>query len=144
MPKRLIVSGCQAPIDKGIYYSHISDLDDQSFFEALYEHDCIASQLMENPEAVAEKLAVIRSDFCLRETYNATDDQVLNLPIDVFAGSRDLIPLGNLLEWQKASRHTVHVCVFKGNHFFIEQDRISLLNHINELFDEIIVTSAYA
>ena len=144
LPKRLIVSGCQAPVDDGSYFPKMSHLDDQDFFEDLVGDDCLGQEVLATPEAISGRLPVIRSDFLLKESYRPTTDQVLNIPVDVFAGSRDQIPLGNLLDWQKVSRHQVHVCVFKGGHFFIEEDQQSLLHHVNELFNEIIVSGAYA
>lgn len=144
MPKRLIVSGCQAPSDQGNYFRKISQLDDQDFFEDLMNEDCISPWLISAPEEVGQALTYIRADYEMRESYRPDVLQVFNIPVDVFAGSRDVIPLGNLLEWQKVSRFPVHVCVFKGDHFFIEEDKKSVLNHVNELFDEVIVTGAYA
>ena len=144
MPKQLLVSGCQAPGDAKSYFPAMSHLDDQDFFEDLVTDACLAQRLMTEPEAVAMELDSIRADYRLREHYQASNQPKLSIPLAVFAGSRDLIPLGNLLEWQQVALQPVHVCVFKGDHFFIEDDKVGLLNHVNELFDEVIVTSACA
>ena len=106
--------------------------------------DCLSEWVLTAPEQVAEALPAIRADFEMSESYVPRFITPLNIPIDVFAGSRDSIPLGNLLEWQKVCRDPVHVCVFKGGHSFIEEDAASVLNHMNELFDELIVPGAYA
>ena len=144
LPKRLVISGRQAPTDKGSYFQKMSQLDDQDFFEDLVNDDCLGQWVMSSPEEVSNALPYIRADFEMLEGYQPASTEPLNIPIDVFAGSRDAIPLGNLLEWQKVSRYPVHVCVFKGGHFFVEDDQISVLNHLNELFDEVIVSAAYA
>lgn len=144
MPKRLLISGYQAPSDTGKYFPQMSHLDDQDFFEDLINEDCLAQRVMKEPEAVAMELDSIRCDYRMKENYTARKQALLNIPVEVFAGSRDQIPLGNLLEWQQVSRQPVHVCVFKGDHFFIEEDKVSVLRHLNELFDEVIVSGAYA
>ncbi|MCG8670897.1 MAG: alpha/beta fold hydrolase [Pseudomonadales bacterium] len=144
MPKRIILSGRQAPSDVGDYFQKMAHLDDQDFFEDLVNDDCLSQWVLKAPEEVAKALPYIRADFQMLEDYIPSPIVQFNIPIEVFAGSRDSIPLGNLLEWQKASRHPVHVCVFKGAHGFIDEDRASVLNHIKELFNELIVSSAYA
>ncbi len=144
MPKRLLISGYQAPSDKGSYFPRMSQLEDQDFFEDLINEDCLTHRVMQEPEAVAMELDSIRADYQMKENYVPRKHALLNIPVEVFAGSRDHIPLGNLLEWQQVARQPVHVCVFKGDHFFIEEDKVSMLNHLNELFDEVIVSGAYA
>lgn len=144
LPKRLLVSGCQAPSDTGSYFPAMSNLDDQDFFEDLINEDCLSQWVLNAPEEVANNLASIRADYAMRENFSAKKHEPLPITLQVLAGSRDRIPLGNLLEWQGAVRQPVHVCVFKGDHFFIEEDKENVLNHLNELFDELIVSGAYA
>lgn len=144
LPKRLVVSACQSPSDSQVYFPKMSHLDDQDFFEDLVNDDCLSQRVLTAPEEVADCLDSIRADYEIRESYLCRHQTVLNIPVEVFAGSRDKIPLGNLLEWQQVVRQPVHVCVFKGGHCFVEEDKQSVLNHLNELCDEVIVTGAYA
>ena len=144
MPKRLILSGHQAPSDSESYFPAMSHLDDQDFFEDLVNEDCLSQRVLKEPEAVAMELDSIRADYVLRESYQPRTQALLNIPVEVFAGSRDKIPLGNLLEWQQVGRQPVHVCVFKGDHFFIEEDKATMLGHLNEVLDEVVASGAYA
>lgn len=144
MPKRLILSGYQAPTDTDSYFPQMTQLDDQDFFEDLVGEDCLSQRVLKEPEAVAMELDSIRADYVMRESYECRTHALLNIPVEVFAGSRDKIPLGNLLEWQQVARQPVHVCVFKGDHFFIEDDKVTMLAHMNEVCDEVIVSGAYA
>ncbi|MDX1693927.1 MAG: alpha/beta fold hydrolase [Ketobacteraceae bacterium] len=144
MPRRLIISGCQAPSDTKTYSPRMAHLDDQDFFEDLVNEDCLSERVLKEPEAIAMELESIRADYEMKESYSYRTQALLNIPVEVFAGSRDCIPLGNLLDWQYVCRQPVHVCVFKGGHFFIEDDKATMLSHMNEVFDEVIVSGAYA
>ena len=144
MPKRMIVSGCQAPSDTSTYFPLMAHLDDKDFFEDLVNDECLVQRVVQDPESIVMGLDSIRADYRMRESYQGSVQTKLTIPVEVFAGSRDCIPLGNLLKWQQVACQPVHVCVFKGDHFFIEQDKLSLTNHLNELFDQVIVSGAYA
>ena len=135
-PEQLFISACGAPHlpDPNPI---IHDLPDGEFLKELNQLNGIPAEL-QNPEAMGLLLPIVRADFQLIETYAHRSDEPFDFPISAFGAVDD--PRVNRERFEAWSIHTkakFESHFFPGDHFFINEARERILNHvINEIAGE--------
>lgn len=133
MPSMLLVSGRRAPFlppedDDVIYH-----LPDDEFKDKLRELDGTPETVLEHPELMELMLPLLRADFELVDTSETVTAEPLEMPVVAFGGLRDEEVQKEKLEaWTEVTRGSFRLRMFPGGHFFIQEDRNSLLGAVAE------------
>lgn len=116
LPKKLIVSGKKAPnIPRDKKIAHLSDED---FLNEIIDLGGTSQELKNYPELVDYYLPILRHDFTLVENYQYEKNVLLNIPIDVFYGSKEATE-EEMSGWNNETTQKVNITSLPGNHFFI-------------------------
>jgi surfactin synthase thioesterase subunit len=76
-------------------------------------------------------LPSIRADFTLLSNYKYQPGELLDCPVTVLAGDRDLsCPIEYLYEWSKLTSADCSVRILSGGHFFLHEVQDDLLSEI--------------
>ena len=132
LPERLVVSGCQAPQFRSIP-RNLHLLTDNAFVDVLREYAGTPPEVLENRELMDLLLPTIRADFSLAENYQYRYSPLLPLPISVFAGTRDENKAPGQVEgWQKETARACEISWFEGGHFFLNEQRETVLRTLED------------
>jgi len=89
-------------------------------------------EVLAHPELMKNALALFRADLALCETYLYAPGERLDCPISVFGGLQDpIVTLSSLERWRDMTGGEFRLNMFEGNHFFIKQARLSLLEIVS-------------
>ena len=131
-PKHLIVAGTRAP---QIFREKqpIHDLPDVEFIKELKKYNGIPSPILYDKEFISTFLPIIRSDFCISETYEYMNEQSLNCPITALGGLIDnTFNKENLLKWKEQTIGSFKYYFLSGDHFFIKFSYKEVIKIINQ------------
>jgi medium-chain acyl-[acyl-carrier-protein] hydrolase len=131
-PERLLVSGRGAP---HLPFSSADTyrLPDAEFIAYLRELNGTPTELLEDAEARALLLPVIRADFEAVQTHVFTPGAPLSCPIHVYGGAADVtLETSHLQEWRQHTTAESTCDVFPGDHFFIEDPNGAFLRRVHE------------
>jgi len=132
-PVHLFISSRRAP--------HLSDphlplhnLGDAAFADAIQErYGGIPTVIRQDPELMALFLPILKADFLILETYQYSSEPPLECPITVYGGLQDpSVSQSELAAWQIHTTQTCAVRMFPGDHFFIQTERVALLQAVSE------------
>lgn len=133
MPQKLIVSGKKAPsIPRE---NKISHLPDGKFWNEIITLGGIPDEMQNYPELIDYYLPILRHDFKLVESYKYEKKPKLNIPIDVFYGSKEATE-EEMLGWKEETTGKVTITKLEGNHFFIFKHVEYFQNYFNSLTQE--------
>ena len=118
-PHWLFLSGRRAP-DIEATGSRLHALPDAEFLEQLTRiYQGIPQEILREPELMEIFLPTLRADLTVVETYSFEEDQPLECPISVFAGTNDAsVNLDQLLGWKRQTRGRFSVQLLPGGHFY--------------------------
>ncbi len=133
-PMHLFISGARAP--------HLPDLDPPihnlpqiEFIEELRRFNGTPTTILENAELMELLLPTLRADFAVLETYIYTPEPPLSCPITVFGGLEDeIVNQDELKAWKEHTNQTFCLQMLPGNHFFLQQERVRLLEFISQIY----------
>jgi medium-chain acyl-[acyl-carrier-protein] hydrolase len=132
MPAKLIVSGCAAPQRRDTS-QRLHELPDEKLIQELENYNGTPPEVLEHQELMQLLLPAIRSDFALGENYNYTSSPPLTIPLTVFAGTNDPYVSERSAEgWAQETVGSFQICWFNGDHFFINSERSTILNCLND------------
>jgi len=135
LPLVLIFSGRGAPSSKN-KRELIYNLSDGEFINKLEAYNGLPESILNDKELLEYFLPIIRADFKLSQTYKYKDVEALNIPIVALTGLYDnTVELSDVLLWQNHTKLKFLYYVLEGDHFFIKEQKIKVINIIN---DEII------
>jgi medium-chain acyl-[acyl-carrier-protein] hydrolase len=117
-PLALFPSGWRAP--------HLScgrrdfALPDEEFVSVLRRLDGTPDEILDDPEALAFLLPILKADFELTQTFEYTDGRPLGCSIIAFGGSEDPgTPPDVIRPWMIHATGTFALNIFPGHHFFL-------------------------
>jgi medium-chain acyl-[acyl-carrier-protein] hydrolase len=130
MPRRLIVSGCDAPQhrrpSKGLHR-----MPDDQLIAALARYNGSPAEVLAHRELMDLLLPCLRADFSLAENYTYLAAPPLPVPIAVLAGKRDPhVQPDRVGEWRVETTASCQVRWFEGDHFFIQPERDGVLEFL--------------
>jgi len=119
MPSWLFLSGRCAP-DWPADIHPLHPLSDSDFVaELTRRYDGIPDEFRRDAEFMDVFLPILRADIAAVESYRYQEEEPLDCPITVFAGSRDAsVDWDQLLAWKRQTRGPFKVQFFPGRHFY--------------------------
>ena len=131
-PAHFFASGRQAP--------QIPDTDPITFnsprlefIQELHRLEGTPQEILDHPELLELILPVLRADFELIQTYEYVARPRLKCPITALGGIADKeIGREELDAWREQSSGPFRMCLFPGNHFFLQSEERSVLQIIAE------------
>jgi surfactin synthase thioesterase subunit len=131
MPQRLIVSGSAAPQNRGVNCD-LADLDDEALINTLIAYKGTPPEVLEHRELMELILPTVRADFNLVSAYQYRPNQLLDIPIAVFAGRQDTdIKVEQVNDWRAETCGPVNITWYDGDHFFINSEWTKVVSDVN-------------
>ncbi len=127
LPQHLIVSGCNAPPlrEKS---KRLHELPDEELIDRLRDYNGTPAEILENRELMRLLLPAIRADFALGADYHFQEASPLPIPITALSGRRDAhVQPDGIRRWSALTALGYHEHWFEGDHFFINEERPSVL-----------------
>lgn len=132
LPLHLFVSAFRAP-QLPDPDTPIHALPYAEFIDELHRLNGTPRSVLENSEIMQIMEPILRADFSICETYIYQPEPPLHCPISVFGGLQDAdISQAQLADWQHQTRRTCKVAMFEGDHFYLTDQRASLLQNISQ------------
>lgn len=137
-PLVLFVSGHNAP--------HLPDrtdpihhLEETAFLERIRKLNGTPEEVLQDKELLDLLLPILRADFKLSETYDYTAGQRLSCPIIACGGLQDeYLNRKGLDAWGELTYSGSSLRLFPGDHFYLNQNRHSLLQVIAQELNKVI------
>jgi len=137
-PIYLFVSGHNAPHLPDTY-DHIHQLPESEFIENVRMMNGTPDEVLKDPELRDLIIPILRADFTICETYKHMSSDPLDCPICACGGLNDkYIDRDGMKAWQNHTNDKVTVRLFPGDHFYLNNDRIYLLQTIAQEINQII------
>lgn len=114
--------------------SPIHLLPEREFVEALCErYNGIPQEVLQDADLMKMLMPPLRADLTINETYTYREDAPLDCPITAFGGLADRSTTReNLAAWRHQTTNSFKLHMFSGDHFFLKENRIKLLNQISD------------
>jgi medium-chain acyl-[acyl-carrier-protein] hydrolase len=130
LPQALAVSGCSAPQWPG-HLPRLHMLPDDEFISKVSEFGGMAPELISHREFMKLMLPVLRADFTMTENYEYVPARRLECPVIAFGGRDDpLAPPPGIQAWSELTTGGTTVHLYPGQHFFLWEHRVSMLETI--------------
>ena len=130
-PRHLFLSACHAP-HLECPGPRVHDLPEHEFVRQLVELKRISPEATDSPELLEFVLPILRADLTLVETYAYTDEPPLSCPMTVFGGTTDgEVTREELDAWRTQTSGPLSYHEFPGDHLFIHEHSLSLLNIVS-------------
>lgn len=132
-PIHLFVSGQRAP-QIADTAPPLYQLPDDEFIEQMHKrYEGIPLVVLQNAEMMKVLLPLLRADLTINDTYAYKDDSPLDCPITCFAGQQDPEATNETLAaWRDQTRGNFKLRMFPGDHFFVQSERVSVLQVLSE------------
>jgi medium-chain acyl-[acyl-carrier-protein] hydrolase len=129
MPEWLFLSGRRAP-DSPPDGNHLHALPDSQFLEQLTSlYQGIPQEILRDPELMEVFLPILRADISVVESYGYEEDEPLDCPITVFAGTQDAsVTWDQLLDWKRQTRQRFAVQLLPGGHFYPQEPLLQTIS----------------
>ena len=128
-PVYLMVSARRAPHippDDPMY-----QLPGDEFRTRLQELEGTPVEVLEHPELMELMEPLLRADFELNDTYEASNAAPFECPLTIFGGLTDPdVSRENLEPWREISRGPCRLRMFPGGHFYLHEQRQDLLSAV--------------
>ncbi|EAU64730.1 hypothetical protein STIAU_2622, partial [Stigmatella aurantiaca DW4/3-1] len=134
VPRHLFVSSFRAP-HLPMPASIALRLSDREFLEFTRQRGFISEEFgrEHDSELMKTYLPTLRKDLVLLESYSYAEEAPLDMPLTVFASTRDrIIPSTQLESWGELTREKPSIHLFEGDHFFARDAGGPLLALIRE------------
>ncbi|HEY6251494.1 MAG TPA: thioesterase domain-containing protein [Candidatus Angelobacter sp.] len=126
-PVHLFISAWRSP--EVVELKREYDLPHDEFVAMLRRLNGTPEEILENPEALAFLLPIIRADFQVCQTYIHRKEPPLSCPITAFGGMKDPgTALSAIRLWKHQTTGVFSMNVLPGDHFFILQYREQLIS----------------
>jgi medium-chain acyl-[acyl-carrier-protein] hydrolase len=126
LPAYLFVSAHRAP-QLPPRHTDFHDLTDEQFITRLGELNGIPAGVAENADLMEVMLPLLRADVGIAETYVATAEPPLPIPIAAFGGVMDAeVSRDDLTPWKEQTSAAFSVRMLPGDHFFFAKQRMML------------------
>jgi medium-chain acyl-[acyl-carrier-protein] hydrolase len=131
-PVHLFVSGHTAPqIERR--RSPVHQLPDADFIDAIRQLNGTPEQVLQNAELMELIVPALRADLAVCETYRYADETPLDCPISAFGGLADAeVRYDDLRAWQAHTHQQFRLRLFDGDHFYLREQRSTLLETMRQ------------
>ena len=120
-PQHLFLSSMCAPhLAKKI---NCQSMSDEQLLSKVLDLGGTDSELSQDRKLMTLILPALRKDIALCDHYACSSSEALDVPVTILGGHEDaVVPIGDLLEWDRYFKNAFQVCVFQGNHFYFKED----------------------
>lgn len=134
-PVRLVLSGYGPPHIERVAppMSHLPDGELLARLGSFYGG--VPADLMADPDLVALVLPAYRADLTALEQYRHRPSPPLPIPLDVFAGDRDVFTAEQLAGWRAYAGAEYRLRLLPGGHFYFRERPEPLHRELRALFD---------
>lgn len=109
----------------------IHQLPKQEFLAKIRQYNGTPHEVLENRELIELMEPILRADFEACETYQPTEVRPIHAPMTVMGGINDPGAARSDLEaWKDFTTKTFNVRMFPGDHFYLLQHKMTLLQAI--------------
>lgn len=127
LPEHLFASGRRAPHLPG-RTRDVHALPESELLDELKALGGIPNEVLDHPELRGLIVPLLRADMALTETYDAGDAPPLPVPITGYAGRSDpKVPVEDVEAWGRHTTAGFQMRTFPGGHFFVFDDRATVL-----------------
>jgi len=139
LPSHFIASGSNAPYVCR-QHKRIHHLNDEAFVEGLKRFQGPTEIIANNPKLLELFMPLLRADFSVADTYYRSAEEKLSCEASIFGGDEDTdAPEHQLSTWQAhLLREISEIVVFRGNHFYIENNKNSVIDSLNLILNNVI------
>lgn len=139
-PIHIFVSGHHAPHLPNPH-PFLYQMPDADFLRELRRMNGTSPEVWENEELVEILLPILRADFTVCETYQYVQGTALSCPITALGGMQDEdVPRHTLEAWSMHTTAQFAIRVFQGDHFYLNSQRVLLLQAIIRDLDRTLQT----
>ena len=132
LPDLFIASGSRAP-QQPLRKPSIADLPYAEFINELRLMGGTPKEVLDNDEMMELFLPMLRADFAMASELREVHD-LINSNLVIFWGDEDeFVTESDVMPWAEFFTGNSSVYCFNGGHFFIETQRASVIQKINEL-----------
>lgn len=131
-PVHIFVSGHRAPHlrDSNLLTYH---LPEKAFVEELRRLRGTPEEILQNKELLRLLMPCLKADFALCQRYIYKHEKPLDSSITAFGGLQDdYVEKDMITAWQVQTVGTFNTYLFEGDHFFLTQKRLSILQVISQ------------
>jgi medium-chain acyl-[acyl-carrier-protein] hydrolase len=90
-------------------------------------------EVLRDKELMQIMMPLLRADFAIHETYSYRPSAPLDCPISAFGGwNDDHASYEELDLWRQHTRNRFNLQMFDGDHFFLKNARLNILNSISQ------------
>lgn len=125
MPQQLLLSASGAPWARAP--RNYSKLDDQAFKALLRDFEATPREILANDALLDLLLPGLRADFAFGDVYETAWPALRGVACHVFHGTNDSIPQADIVAWQQRIASPVGFEPVQGGHFYIHDERETLL-----------------
>ena len=130
LPQHLFVSACSAP-QHPRHAPPRHTLPEVEFIAELRRLKGTPPAILDHSELMALLLPTLKADFSVVDTYTYQHQSPLALPITALGGQDDPeVSSKQLAAWQTQTKSAFFQQMFQGDHFFIQQEQMSVLKAI--------------
>ncbi|WP_327215090.1 alpha/beta fold hydrolase [[Kitasatospora] papulosa] len=132
----LFLSGRAAP--ERLATTDVTDLSDLELLEEVSALGGTQAMVFEDPELRDLLLSTIRADYRLLEKYKRVHRVKVMSPIFAYLGESDKdVTFGDMRAWARWTRGSFGLRSFPGGHFYLIEQKISLLTDISTYIDRV-------
>ena len=137
LPQHFIASGSRGPQNKATR-KKIHHLGDTEFIEEIRSLGGTPREILDNRELLNLFLPMLKADFEIAHDYCYKGNSIFNCPISVFGGQDDEIDTSSLASWEDSFSSSAEVSMFGGNHFFIDHNRVNVINEVINIVQDVL------
>lgn len=131
-PLHLFASGRRAPHTQRESDKIMHKLSESEFKEELLKLNGTPKELFEHPELLELIIPILRNDYRILEVYGSSPErEPLNIPFTIFNGDKDELNEEEVEGWKRHSTLKCTYHTFDGDHFFINQHYLKVIELIN-------------
>lgn len=133
-PQLLVVSGRQPP-HLSLKMPPISGLNDSELLKGLLSLKGTDPEILGHPDLLEIILPIIRGDFKMGENYLLPiNTEKVQCPIVAIGTTEDpWVDLQEIAEWKYFTVQQCHVDIFSGDHFYVKNNYIELVQYLNKI-----------
>jgi surfactin synthase thioesterase subunit len=127
-PLHLFITGTTGPSVKNFdKKNHL--LEKEAFIEKIDSLGGMPDEIIRNPEMMEYFERIMRSDFRAAENYIHEPSEPFDIPISVIIGDKEDMKHDDVKAWSRVSNSKVDVSILPGNHFFIFDHALKIMDY---------------
>ena len=136
MPLQVFFTGAKSP-SKRLKTTERYLLKKEEFTKVIKNLGGSSDEVLDNPELMDYLEPILRADLEALETYVYEDDDPMEFPLFVAAGTEENISKDDLAAWTEITTGSFEMKWYKGSHFFIFDTREKIMEDICERIKKI-------